>query len=75
MGEKAQAETNSDAELETIVQYYKGFKDQFKLFQEQILEGNFAQVDAWAAALVEGRRPPLSLLKEPELATITEVAE
>ena len=58
-------EKHIEADLNSVTEYYRGFKSQFKTFQDQIKLGNFTQVDAWCADLVSGKMPVTAVMINP----------
>ena len=56
-GSGRDANAKKEVDLQSLTDYYKGFETQFKLFEKEILEGNFEKVDAWCDALVKGDIP------------------
>ena len=58
-GQGKDKETKKEMKLKSVADFYRGFHEQFKLFESQILEGKFEKVDAWCDSLVRGDIPEL----------------
>ena len=51
-------------ELVVILNYWKGFRDQFKRFQEQIERGDYKGIDKWCDALIKGEQSVMNMDKD-----------